>query len=84
MDAAQSRANFHLFPLPSLVEANAKASSQFHLSPFYSQKDVEHYYPLLETALTPVDILIQIPMKGDLEFSLWLVQPFPSHSITRV
>ena len=78
--AAESKVGTHMLSPPTLEQVLVDTQARLHLNPIFPPNLVAFYYPLLESSLSLNCILVHIPMKSNLEFSLWTVHPFPFFS----
>ena len=77
VNAGLSRVNSDLLPLDHLRAAIHFARANFSLTPLFEGSQLEFYYPLLEATLTDSQILVHIPLKSEVTYAAYSVNPFP-------
>ena len=76
-NAALGRVDSEMLPVNHLQDAVNTAIHDLHLIPLFTMREIEFYYPLIQSFLTHISIIITIPMKSQDQFSLWRLLPFP-------
>ena len=77
VNAGLNKVNSQLLPLEHLRAAIHFARANFSLTPFFTEEEIEFYYPLIESTLTDSQVLIHIPLKSDISYSAYSVTSFP-------
>ena len=77
VDAVHGRVTPDLFPVKDFVHALEIGEKEYDLSPLFSIRGIQHYYPLLTSFITTEDIVIHVPFQSKDVFDLWEIEPFP-------